>query len=60
MTKTNTKQIHKAKAEMQRERTLKEEMQVRRDKVKAARERRQERITAKRNAQLVEGEDEGK
>ncbi|KAL9039725.1 MAG: hypothetical protein Q9214_004762, partial [Letrouitia sp. 1 TL-2023] len=52
--------IHKAKAEMQRERTLKEEMQVRRDKVKAARERRQERITAKRNAQLVEGEDEGK
>ena len=41
---------------MQRERTLKEEMQTRRDKVKAARERRQERVNAKRNAQL--GEDE--
>ncbi|MDI1489996.1 MAG: translational activator of GCN4 [Ramalina farinacea] len=44
--------IHKAKAEKQRERILKEEMQAKRDKNKAARERKQERITAKRNAQL--------
>ncbi|KAI4196960.1 MAG: hypothetical protein LQ350_006213 [Teloschistes chrysophthalmus] len=42
--------IHKAKAEKQRERILKEEMQVKRDKTKAARERRQERITQKRQA----------
>ncbi|KAL6712825.1 translational activator of GCN4 [Lecanora helva] len=48
--------IHKAKAEKQRERILKEEMQAKRDKTRAARERRQERITAKRNAAL--GEDE--
>lgn len=44
-------QIHKAKAEKQRERILKEEMQAKRDKNKAARERKQERLTAKRNAQ---------
>ena len=50
------RQIHKAKAEKQRERILKEEMQVKRDKNKAARERRQERQAAKRNALL--GEDE--
>ncbi|KAL8690219.1 MAG: hypothetical protein Q9218_004282 [Villophora microphyllina] len=48
--------IHKAKAEKQRERILKEEMQVKRDKTKAARERRQERITQKRQA--LAGEDE--
>ncbi|KAL8663320.1 MAG: hypothetical protein Q9202_003956 [Teloschistes flavicans] len=42
--------IHKAKAEKQRERILKEEMQVKRDKTKAARERRQERVTQKRQA----------
>jgi len=48
--------IHKAKAEKQRERILKEEMDAKRAKTKAARERRQERITAKRNAVAGEGE----
>lgn len=43
-------QIHKAKAEKQRERILKEEMDAKRAKTKAARERRQERIAAKRTA----------
>ncbi|KAL9127222.1 MAG: hypothetical protein Q9217_003860 [Psora testacea] len=52
--------IHKAKAEKQRERILKEEMQAKRDKTKAARERRQERITAKRNAQVGGDEEENK
>ena len=52
-------QIHKAKAEKQRERILKEEMQVKRDKTRAARERRQERISAKRQA-LAGGEEEQK
>ena len=51
-------QIHKAKAEKQRERILKEEMQAKRDKNKAARERKQERLTAKRTAQLG-GDEEG-
>jgi hypothetical protein len=51
-------QIHKAKAEKQREKILKEEMDAKRAKTKAARERRQERITAKRNA--LAGEDEDK
>ncbi|KAL8938002.1 MAG: hypothetical protein Q9216_004130 [Gyalolechia sp. 2 TL-2023] len=51
--------IHKAKAEKQRERILKEERQVKRDKTKAARERRQERITAKRQA-LAGGDEEQK
>jgi hypothetical protein len=50
-------QIHKAKAEKQRERILKEEMDAKRAKTKAARERRQERVQQKRQA-LVEGEDE--
>ncbi|KAL8974279.1 MAG: hypothetical protein Q9197_001482 [Variospora fuerteventurae] len=49
--------IHKAKAEKARERILKEEMQVKRDKTRAARERRQERITAKRQA-LAGGDEE--
>ncbi|KAI4101870.1 MAG: hypothetical protein L6R37_004745 [Teloschistes peruensis] len=49
--------IHKAKAEKQRERILKEEMQVKRDKTKAARERRQERVTQKRQALAGEGEE---
>ena len=53
-------QIHKAKAEKQRERILKEEMQAKRDKTKAARERRQERVTAKRNALTGEPEEEKK
>ncbi|KAL9073862.1 MAG: hypothetical protein Q9161_002694 [Pseudevernia consocians] len=50
--------IHKAKAEKQRERILKEEMQAKRDKTKAARERRQERIQTKRNALTGEAEEE--
>ncbi|OJD14930.1 hypothetical protein AJ78_04769 [Emergomyces pasteurianus Ep9510] len=50
--------IHKAKAEKARERTIKEEMDAKRAKVKAARERRQERIIAKRNALVAEGEEE--
>ena len=54
-----TLQIHKAKAEKQRERILKEEMDAKRAKTKAARERRQERITAKRNA-LAGDDEEGK
>ncbi|KAF6228482.1 hypothetical protein HO133_008212 [Letharia lupina] len=52
--------IHKAKAEKQRERILKEEMQAKRDKTKAARERRQERIQTKRNALTGEAEEEAK
>lgn len=50
-------QIHKAKAEKQRERILKEEMDAKRAKTKAARERRQERVSAKRNA-LTGGDEE--
>ena len=54
-----TSQIHKAKAEKQRERLMKEEMDQKRAKTKAARERRQERIQTKRN--VVTGEqDEAK
>merc|ERR1712115_326622 len=41
--------IHRAKAEKQREIKLKEEMDAKRAKTKAARERRQERIQTKRN-----------
>jgi large subunit ribosomal protein L19e len=43
-------QIHKAKAEKARERILKDEMDAKRAKTKAARERRQQRITEKRLA----------
>ncbi len=50
-------QIHKAKAEKARERILKEEMDAKRAKTKAARERRQERVSAKRNA-LTGGDEE--
>ena len=50
-------QIHKAKAEKARERVLKEEMDAKRAKTKAARERRQERVQQKRNA-LAGGDDE--
>ncbi|GME24247.1 hypothetical protein GTA08_BOTSDO12741 [Neofusicoccum parvum] len=50
--------IHKAKAEKQRERILKEEMDAKRAKTKAARERRQERVSAKRQA--LAGDDEEK
>jgi large subunit ribosomal protein L19e len=52
-------QIHKAKAEKHRERILKEEMDAKRAKTKAARERRQERVEAKRTA-LTGGEEEPK
>lgn len=52
-------QIHKAKAEKQRERILKEEMDAKRAKTKAARERRQERVEAKKTA-LLGGEEEPK
>ncbi|KAL9531339.1 hypothetical protein SMMN14_05227 [Sphaerulina musiva] len=50
--------IHKAKAEKQREEKLKAEMDAKRAKTKAARERRQERITQKRNALTGEDEEE--
>ncbi|KAF1916177.1 60S ribosomal protein L19 [Ampelomyces quisqualis] len=46
--------IHKAKAEKARERVIKEEMDAKRAKTKAARERRQERVEQKRAAQLGE------
>ena len=49
--------IHKAKAEALREKNLKEEMDAKRAKTKAARERRQERINTKRNALLGEEEE---
>ncbi|KAL8820379.1 MAG: hypothetical protein Q9191_007532 [Dirinaria sp. TL-2023a] len=42
--------IHRAKADKTRERLQKEEMDRKRAQAKAARERRQERIAAKRNA----------
>lgn len=53
-------QIHKAKAEKQRERILKEEMQAKRDKTKAARDRKMERVKEKRNAALAGEEEEEK
>merc|ERR1712169_49067 len=46
--------IHRAKAEKQREKALQEEMDAKRAKNKAARERKQERAVAKRNALLAE------
>jgi len=49
--------VHKAKAEKARERILKEEMDAKRAKTKAARERRLARVTEKRNA-LAGGDDE--
>lgn len=52
-------QIHRAKAEKQRERLLQEEMDAKRARTKAARERKQERAAAKRNA-LMEGIEEAK
>lgn len=56
----DTSQIHRAKAEKAREKALKDEMDAKRAKTKAARERKQERQTAKRNALLGEGEEEAK
>lgn len=53
-------QIHRAKAEKARERQIKEEMDAKRARTKAARERKQERQAAKRNAMLGEGEEESK
>jgi len=53
-------QIHRAKAEKARERQIKEEMDAKRARTKAARERRLERQAAKRNALLGEGEEESK
>jgi large subunit ribosomal protein L19e len=50
-------QIHKAKAEAARERTIKEEMDSRRAKTKAARERKQERVIAKRTAMFGDEEE---
>lgn len=52
----NSQQIQRAKAEKLRERNLKEEMDAKRAKNKAHRERRQERVDAKRNA-LAEGQE---
>ena len=52
--------IHKAKAEKHRERVLKEEMDAKRAKTKAARERRQERVTQKRLQLTADDEDEKK
>ncbi|KAF5004352.1 hypothetical protein FDECE_9156 [Fusarium decemcellulare] len=46
--------IHRAKAEKQREKALQEEMDAKRAKNKAARERKQERAAAKRQALLAE------
>lgn len=51
--------IHRAKAEKQRERLLQEEMDAKRARTKAARERKLERAAAKRNA-LMEGVEEAK
>jgi large subunit ribosomal protein L19e len=50
-------QIHRAKAEKARERVLKEEMDAKRAKTKAARERKQERAQAKQRAQFGEEEE---
>ena len=50
-------QIHKAKAEKQRAKVIKEEMDAKRAKNKAARERKQERQTQKRQALVAEDEE---
>ncbi|KAM0567411.1 hypothetical protein ACHAPW_003169 [Verticillium nonalfalfae] len=52
--------IHRAKAEKARENALKEEMDAKRAKTKAARERKVERQTAKRNALMGDVEEETK
>lgn len=54
MTRFPPLQIQKAKAERQRDRVLKEEMDAKRAKNKALRERRLERKEAKREALLNE------
>lgn len=53
-------QIHRAKAEKARERALKDEMDAKRAKTKAARERKLERVAAKRNALMGQTEEETK
>jgi len=50
--------VHKAKAEKARERLLKEEMDAKRAKTKAARERRMKRVEEKRNALIADLEEE--
>jgi len=50
-------QIHKAKAEKAREQQIKNEMDAKRAKTKAARERRQERVQTKRNQMTGEEEE---
>ena len=55
--RNSSQQIQRAKAEKLRERNLKEEMDAKRAKNKALRERRQERVDAKRNAQAIEGQE---
>jgi large subunit ribosomal protein L19e len=52
--------IHRAKAEKARERSLMEDMNDRRKRTKAARERKQERALAKQRAQFGEDEPETK
>jgi large subunit ribosomal protein L19e len=53
-------QIHRAKAEKARERQIKEEMDAKRARTKAARERKLERQEAKRSAMMGEDEEETK
>lgn len=53
-------QIHKSKAEAQRAKVIKDELDAKRAKTKAARERRQERIQTKRQALAGEDEEETK
>lgn len=57
MNLANIHQIHRAKAEKARERILKEEMDAKRANKKAARERKQERVVAKRTAMFGDGEE---
>jgi large subunit ribosomal protein L19e len=52
--------IHRAKAEKAREKQLQDEMDAKRAKNKAARERKLERQTAKRNALMADTEEESK
>lgn len=51
---TERPQIHRAKAEKHREQQIQEEMDAKRARNKAARERKQERVAAKRTAMLGE------
>ena len=53
-------QIHRAKAEKAREKQLQDEMDAKRAKNKAARERKQERQAAKRDALMADVTEESK